>query len=248
MSVSKRAESIWGEGKGHPYVEIPPFPKNMLIELSNGCNHACVFCANPLMERKVGRINKDLLERVMREARQLGTEEIGFYTTGEPLVHKNLEDFTEQASTLGFKYIYISTNGAMGTPARFKKLIDAGMNSIKFSINAGSRESYKQVHGKDDWDKVLENLKFVADYRKQEKKNIKLYASFIISKNVEHEIELYKKVIGPFVDEIYFVPCGNQTGNMSAAMTLLTPDTPVSRGDADNVCPLPYYFRGSMEM
>ena len=25
----------------------PPFPKNIMIELSNACNHKCVFCTNP---------------------------------------------------------------------------------------------------------------------------------------------------------------------------------------------------------
>ena len=32
--------------------ESPPIPKLMHIELSNACNHACLFCSNPLMQRK----------------------------------------------------------------------------------------------------------------------------------------------------------------------------------------------------
>ena len=33
------------------------FPKNALIEVSSFCNHACVFCGNPQMSRKTGRLD-----------------------------------------------------------------------------------------------------------------------------------------------------------------------------------------------
>ena len=35
------------------------FPENALIELSNACNHFCVFCNNPRMKRKVNILDGD---------------------------------------------------------------------------------------------------------------------------------------------------------------------------------------------
>ena len=32
--------------------KVSAVPKNALIELTNVCNHACVFCTNPMMKRK----------------------------------------------------------------------------------------------------------------------------------------------------------------------------------------------------
>lgn len=142
-------------------IDQPPMPKNMMVELSNVCNHACLFCTSPNMTRKISRIDSGLLKRIMRDARDSGVEEIGFYTTGEPFMHKSLESFVHDASELGFSYIYISTNGALATPERAKRVMDAGLNSIKFSINADSRETYKLIHGSDDWNKVMANLKFI---------------------------------------------------------------------------------------
>ena len=41
------------------YTLEPPFPKtNFLVELSNACNHACIFCAHQKMQRKPGMINR----------------------------------------------------------------------------------------------------------------------------------------------------------------------------------------------
>ena len=222
-------------------VERPPLPNNMMVELTNACNHACIFCANPLMRRKVGRIDEQLLYRVMAEARENGVEELGFYTTGDPFVHKDLAKFTKQAKNLGFRYVYISTNGALATPARMKAVIDAGIDSIKFSINAGSRETYKVIHGADDWDKVMEHLRFAVDYRKTLKRPFSLFVTYVVTKQTEREVEAFDEMIGPMVDEVYFSPCTNQISQMDAAMALLS-NIGVAQPQAQNtaVCKLPF--------
>ena len=55
--------------------------------------------------------------------------EIGFYTTGEPFVYKGIEDIDKKE--IGYEYTYVSTNGALATPSRAKKVIESGIDSIK---------------------------------------------------------------------------------------------------------------------
>lgn len=221
-------------------VETPPMPKNLMVELSNACNHACLFCTSPNMTRKVSRIDSGLLLRVMQEARASGVEEIGFYTTGEPFIHKSLEKFVRQASELAYRYIYISTNGALATPERAKRVIDAGLNSIKFSINAGSRETYRLVHGSDDWDRVMANLAYISDYRNTLGRPLKLFVTFIVTRHTAHEIEAFRESVGPLVDEIMFHQVHNQSGQMNEAQEMLTGD-PVGGGfKSGNVCMMPF--------
>ena len=53
MSVKKRFKKQLENLSNKKYLkESPPIPKLMHIELSNACNHACLFCSNPLMQRK----------------------------------------------------------------------------------------------------------------------------------------------------------------------------------------------------
>ena len=40
---------------------------------------------------------------------------------------------------------------------------------IRVSFNAGDKESYKKVHQSDDFDKVVENLKYAVKLKKKEK-------------------------------------------------------------------------------
>lgn len=196
------------------YTANPPFPINILIELSNACNHACVFCANPKMTRPHRLIDEPLLMSVLSQGRGLGVRELGFYTTGDPFVHKGLEKLVGAAKRLGYEYIYVSTNGAFATPDRSKAVMDAGLDSMKFSINAGTRGSYQAIHGKDDWDKVVSNLRFVSEYRKELGREFKLAITYVVINQNRHECESFRENFSALVDDIQFSQGDLQQGYM----------------------------------
>lgn len=204
--------------KEHPEILTltPPFPKTLMIDLTNGCNHRCIFCTNRYMTRRLRRIEPALFEKVIVEARSLGVEELGLYTTGEPFMHKNLASFVRDAKARGFRYVYLSTNGALATPKRAKDVLEAGLDSIKFSINAGSAETYRLVHGSDDWKKVVNHVAFVSRYREEKKLNLSIYVSSVLTKRTTHERESIEKTFSNLVAEIFFVDCDAQQGQMLA--------------------------------
>ena len=221
------------------YKAMPAFPKNIMIELSNACNHKCIFCTNTYMQRSIGRIDPDLIDKIMADARNAGTREIGFYTTGEPFVHKDLEKFTRTAKPLGYEYIYISTNGGIATPQRIKAVVDAGMDLIKFSINAGSRETYKTVHGRDDWDKVVENVKYTSSLRETLGRPLYLAVSCVVTDIVREEKADLEELFGPLVDEVIFYDVFNQSGQMNATLSLLS-NIPARNDDQTPICAMPF--------
>ncbi len=116
---------------------ILPIPKNMLLEVTNACNHKCIFCANSKSTKRQRIIDDKFAYRILKEAYELGTREVGFYGTGEPLINNNLEKYIKYAKEIGYEYTYITTNGALLTEERMKKIVESGIDSIKFSFNAG---------------------------------------------------------------------------------------------------------------
>lgn len=226
--LTARTEKQYSSSRNRSLMrERPPLPRNMMVELTNTCNHACTFCPNPHMKRQRGRIDSDLMRRIILEAYEAGVREIGFYATGEPFADKRLAEFTKLAKTAGFEYTYISTNGALATPKRAKAVIDAGMDSIKFSINAGSRETYALIHGRDDWDTVLSNIRWISNYRRTDAAGLKLYLTCVVTRRTEAEVETIKNVFGPIVDDMTFDTC--------------TPlATPEHMDDENGICPMPF--------
>ena len=140
------------------YDETPPFPMEVLVEVANICNHSCVFCAYEKMTRKKGVIDKRIFESIMKQAFKLGARDAGLYGGSEPLACNELETHIETLKKIGYSYVYISTNGSIGDEKRFKRIIDAGVDPIKFSINGCDRSTYKLVHGRDHFYSVIKNI------------------------------------------------------------------------------------------
>jgi len=200
----------------------PPFPySNFLLELSNACNHKCIFCAHQKMKRKVGRMKPEMVESALRQAYELGTREVGFYATGEPFLVQELPQYIKLAKDIGYEYTYLTSNGALATPEKIRDVIDAGLDSIKFSINAPEREMYKFIHGRDDYDVVVRHLEYLNQYRIESGKNFKIFVTGILTRFTENMQEMYHEKFGNLADEIVFKFVYNQGGYMPEIEHLL---------------------------
>lgn len=197
-------------------------PKNALIELTNACNHACVFCFNPEMKRKHENLNEEIFKSFIISSVKEGLKEVGLYSTGEPFMTKNLEKYINFAKKNGVRRVYITTNGALANIEKVKKCIDAGLDSIKFSINAGSKETYKIIHGYDDFEKVFFNLDQIYNYKKEKKINLEILCSFIYNDLTINEIQNFKKKYSFYFKEIIFIKAKNQGGRTLEKVNLIT--------------------------
>lgn len=197
------------------YCLEPPFPRsNFLMEISNVCNHACIFCAHQKMQRQVGMIDKEKAFDILQQAYDLGTREVGFYATGEPFLVRELPEYVAKAKEIGFTYVYLTSNGSVASPEKIRAVIDAGLDSIKFSINAPQKRLYEFIHGRDDFDVVLEHLRYLNLYRKETGKNYKIYVTGILTRFTENLTDKYQEVFGELADQIVFKYVYNQGGYM----------------------------------
>lgn len=220
------------------YCMEPPFPyTNFLLELSNACNHECIFCAHQKMKRPIGRMSLEMANKVLKEAFNLGTREVGFYATGEPFLTNDLPKFIKLAKDIGYTYTYLTSNGSLATPQKAKEVLDAGLDSIKFSINAPERKMYEFIHGKDDFDKVVDNLKYINLYRKETNKNFKIYVTGILTKYTENMKHMYYEKFNDLCDQIAFKNVYNQGGYMPEIEYLLKCDCDK---ETHRVCNLPF--------
>ena len=144
----------------------------------------------------------------------MGTTDISLYATGEPFLHPGLAEITREAKNVGIGYVFISTNGALATPKKAKPVLDAGMDSIKFSVNGGTRESYKNVHGRDQFDRVISHIKWFSEYRQKSGLKYKIFVSSVQSTRNKDEWQGLENLLSPFVDEMDIRHVSNQGGNM----------------------------------
>jgi len=194
----------------NPY---PPFPREVFFDLNNTCVSRCFFCSNSKISERA-YLDKELGFKLLQDFFDNGTRELALHATGEPFLREDLAEFVARAKKIGYEYIFMNTNGILATPQRAKPVLDAGLDSIKFSVNAATRHSYRKVHGVDAFDIVIDNIKWFSEYRIKMRLAYRIYVSMVPTSITQGELPILKKLLSDYVDEIDCRSCSNQGGNM----------------------------------
>ena len=210
--MKERMQERFGNAMGGGYGLTPLPPQSLNIELNNTCNHHCVFCPfhSPYVKKSEPPAHMEitLAKKILDKAKEqgIGGKEIGFYSTGEALLHKGLEECIGYAKKLGCPYVFLTTNGSLATPQRIVSLIDAGLDSVRFSVNGTNREEYLKLHGMDHFGQVMANIEFLHKYRQEKNINIRTSVSCVITKETRHNTHKIHELLGNLVDEIICMP------------------------------------------
>lgn len=143
------------------------YPIYWEITTSAACNHRCTFCSTDAIGYPAIIMDERILVQAMCDAKQLGVKSVMFGGTGEPLVHKRITDICKGAISYGIDYAF-TTNGVLIADKRgLPKIGLLGATWIKVSLNAGTKESYAQIHRTDakDWDAVWAGIKALVALR-----------------------------------------------------------------------------------
>src|SRR6266545_2534298 len=127
-------------------------PLYIQISISDPCNHRCVMCAyHPPTDESVrlGQFGGDLpglmppedFTRLVAELRALGTRQIDLVGRGEPLLHPHAAEMVAYAKDSGFT-VTMTTNGSRLDATTACKLLDARLDRIRVSLNAGIASTY----------------------------------------------------------------------------------------------------------
>jgi MoaA/NifB/PqqE/SkfB family radical SAM enzyme len=198
---------------------VLPAPKSVKIEITATCNYSCSFCTKSL-NKSHGPMDRALYSRVIREMRAAGVEELGVFYIGESFTCSWLPEAIQEAKDVGFPYVFLTTNGAQANHARVKACMDAGLDSLKFSLNfvdARQLNDVAQVSGR-NWQAAIDNLKEARRIRDQYGYKCGIYASSIAFDGEQGE-KMRKVVeqIKPYVDEHYWLPLYGMSGAAKAA-------------------------------
>jgi pyrroloquinoline quinone biosynthesis protein E len=84
---------------------------------------------------------------------------------GDPVVHPQLPEIIQVIKEAGLRCSMFTT-GSVPRADLAAKLVECGLDRLNLSLNAGSREVWARVAGKDLWDKALGFLKQVLELRR----------------------------------------------------------------------------------
>ncbi len=191
----------------------PPAPRSVKIEISPRCNYRCGFCA--LRTREVQPkwdMSFELFKRVTTEMREAGVQEIGVFYLGESFMNPRLlvDCIAFAKKELGFPYVFLTSNASMAFPEAMAACMAAGLDSLKWSVNAADEAQFTTVMGVAGklFHRALDNIEAAHRVRREGGHRTGLYASSIRYDGAQQERmeALLDARVRPFVDQHYWLP------------------------------------------
>ena len=152
-------------------------------------------------------LDADVLKERLSEMGRLGVKSVMYAGEGEPLLHKRLSEIIVHGQAAGIDNA-ITTN-AVALTDRFAQEALPATTWIKASINAGTRESYAQVHQTEakDWDRVWTNLAHAVEVRGRLKAACTLGAQMLLlPENLDTAVDLARRCKDTGLDYLVVKP------------------------------------------
>jgi radical SAM protein with 4Fe4S-binding SPASM domain len=144
---------------------VPTLPRTLYLETTNRCDSECQTCIRTFNTLEPP---KDLtlaeLQGIVEQFPVL--ERVVLHGIGEPLLNREIfaiiAYLKARATTVLFNSDAISL-----TQKRAEQLIDSRLDEYRVSMDAATRETYMQIRGVDQFERVIRNVQYLVTRQRQ---------------------------------------------------------------------------------
>ena len=174
--------------------------KRIVMEVFGGCNYTCQMCpqSNPGRGKNFTRkMRLEDFERIIDEiVPKYGKPQINLEGSGEPTMAKDLDKYISVVKKRNLK-CFMYCNGARLNGKFMERVIDAGIDFIRISIIGYNKEKYKQWMNIDNFELIKKNIIDLKNYirKTKSKTQVSTYHLITDNKNIDYELNEYKKIV-----------------------------------------------------
>ena len=176
------------------------------VESSLACNLKCIMC--PWVDERKNMQQRGHMSEATWEALLPHLPEvrsIDFTGGGEPLLQKNLFTWLGQAKASGCEVGFL-TNGLLLNEEASKRVLDAGVNWVGFSVDGADKETYDFIRRGSDFDIICKNIKYLTENRVDTLPLTMI--NFVIMQTNYHQLEkIIQLAYDLGVDQVNFKQC-----------------------------------------
>jgi len=153
--AARLARFLWSFKLGKARLSYAPI--FVWLEPTNRCNLKCPLCpTGEGLRRPRGDMSIDLFRQILGKLVEAPPLLLTLHLAGEPLLAKNIFEMIRLAKEAGIQTT-LSTNAAALSEATSRRLIEAGLDSIRLDFCA-DKERFEQVRLGASWEKVYSNI------------------------------------------------------------------------------------------
>jgi MoaA/NifB/PqqE/SkfB family radical SAM enzyme len=140
-------------------------PRNIFIEVTNHCNLLCETCPRTFTTyEEPMTLSWENFLRLVEQFPEM--ERAVLHGIGEPLINKNLPRIIRHLKEREV-YVLFNTNATLLNEDWSRKLIEAGLDELRVSIDGADAKTYALIRGAPLFHKVVGNLKRFIQIQKE---------------------------------------------------------------------------------
>src|SRR3990170_4007669 len=127
-------------------------PVCLYLETTNRCNLLCTTCPRTYAELEPpADMSWELFTSIVDQIPNLARAVL--HGVGEPMLVKNLPKMVRYLKERG-AYVLFNTNGTVLNDRNGRALIDAGLDELRVSLDASNAKSFRDIRGKNYFDRI----------------------------------------------------------------------------------------------
>lgn len=181
------------------------FPQLLSIEITSACNARCVMCPRDQLTRKIQHMSLEVFDKILSDCRNKPLKKINLFWFGDPLCNPNLIYCLEKIrKELPKVKVYISTNAELLGRDKTDEIIANNLvDVINFDIDGIKKETYEGIRVGVNFDRVVENVHYFIDKKKNERAGRpQTRVTIIKMSRTEKEINEFKNYWSRYADKV----------------------------------------------
>lgn len=196
-----------------------PVPRTVEFFISDVCNHNCKGCHSKVLHAMDANfLDISKAKEIVDEIAVMGVEGIEISGGGEPLLYPQIIEFIKHVNSRKLKAGLI-TNGTLIKEEMIDDLL-SNLLFIRIAFDAGSRETYNEVHGVDQYEQLLQIVRKLVARRTEKNYQVTIGLKYLTSQHNYKDILKATQLAHELgVDYIQFKPLRNSEGHAIVDVT-----------------------------
>lgn len=166
------------------YQQFVSQPVWAIFDITMRCPCACQYCTNWFTPHE--QLNLDEMKLIVTRARKMGIIYLGI-TGGEPLTQKGVPELVALGKELGMM-VGINTSGMIASETILTDLMEAGIDTICFSIDGSTAEIHEHFRDRCPYDRVVTAIERAIRIRDENGYKTRITTSTVLHKANYHDI------------------------------------------------------------
>lgn len=173
------------------FYEYENIPRYMQIETTIICQAKCWFCPQKKATRRPLVMDMAVIEKILDETKGLGITYRPFILN-EPFADKRMPEIIKMIKKDSTARVEFNSNGELVTPAIAEKVLDAGVDVMRFSVDGITKQTFDETRGI-NFDKVYAHVGNFLERARTTNHPVKIEVRMIRLPGTENEQKEFKK-------------------------------------------------------